>query len=68
MRLRLFGKPLLDQRLAPHRIDDDESLLARFLVMRGILDSEVARAEETMAARCIAALDARKLKGTTASP
>ena len=63
VRLRLFGKPLLDQRLAPCRIDDDESLLARFLVMRGILDSEVARAEETMAARCIAALDARKLKG-----
>ena len=63
MRLRRFDEPLLNQSLAPRGVNDDEGLLARLLVMRGILNREVACAEETMAARCIAALDTCKLEG-----
>ena len=63
MRFRRFDESLLNESLAPRGIDDDEGLLARLLVMRGILNREVACAEETMAARCIAALDTCKLEG-----
>ena len=63
MRLRRFDESLLNQSLTPRGVNDDEGLLARLLVMRGILNREVARAEEAMAARCIAALDTCKLEG-----